>query len=94
MQFLPYMLQFLDNLCRLFIFSNYIGEIPKQITSRWAFWKGSILNTELSEKFLFVDHPKEDNNERQFKPKIIGEILDKPKSPLKQEKHPLWVVHN
>ena len=29
-----------------------------------------------SEKFLFVDYPKEDHNEREFKAQIIGEILD------------------
>ena len=33
-QFLPYMLQFLNNLWRLFIFSNFIGQ---QITLRWTF---------------------------------------------------------
>ena len=38
----------------------------------YAFWK-----------FLFVDHPKEDRNEREFKPHIIGEILDVPKNPSK-----------
>ena len=38
-----------------------------------------MLNTRPSEKFLLVDHPKEDHNEREFKPLIIGEILDLPK---------------
>ena len=47
-RFLPYMLQFLDNSRRIFI------------TSRWFFRIGSILNAGLSEKFLIVDHPKEE----------------------------------
>ena len=46
-QFLPCMLQFLDNLWRLIIFSNYIGEInhftldllKRSNTWRWTFWK-------------------------------------------------------
>ena len=36
-----------------------------------------------SEKFLIVDHPKEDHNEREFKHLIIDGILDL----LEQEKH-------
>ena len=48
----------------------------KQITSRWTFSKGPIFNAGPSEKFLFVDHPKEDHNKQEFKPQIIGEILD------------------
>ena len=47
LQFLPSMLQFLDNLWWLFIFSNYIGEIDHftvdllkiSDTYRWTFWK-------------------------------------------------------
>ena len=35
-----------------------------------------IRNARLSEKFLFVDHPKEDYNEQEFKLLIIDEILD------------------
>ena len=35
------------------------------------------------EKFLFVDHPKEDHNEREFKSYIIGKILDVPKNSSK-----------
>ena len=30
-----------------------------------------------------MDHPKEDHNEREFKPLIIGEILDLPKKSSK-----------
>ena len=37
------------------------------ITSRWTFLKGPILSAGLSEKFLTADHPKEDQNEREFK---------------------------
>ena len=65
-QFLPCVLQFLDNLWRLFIFFfNYMGEIDH---FTWTFWKGPTLNTGPSEKFLFVDHPKEHYKEREFKP--------------------------
>ena len=42
-----------------------------------------MLNPRPSEKFLLVDHPKEDHNEREFKPLIIGEILDLPKKSSK-----------
>ena len=35
------------------------------------------------EKFLFVDHLKEDYSEREFKLLIIGEILDLPKKSSK-----------
>ena len=38
-----------------------------------------LLKARPSENFLFVDHPKEDHNEREFKPLIIDEILDLPK---------------
>ena len=41
------------------------------ITSRWTFWKGPIFITEPSEKFLIVDHPKQDYNEREFKCLVI-----------------------
>ena len=34
------------------------------------------MNAGPSEKFLIVDHPKEDHNEREFKHLIIGGILD------------------
>ena len=62
--FLPCMLQFLDNLWQVFIFSNDIRE------------KGLTLNAGPSEKFLIVDHPKEGHNEWEFKHLIIGRILD------------------
>ena len=35
-----------------------------------------------------MDHPKEDHKEREFKPWIIGRILDLTKKFSKQEKHP------
>ena len=44
--------------------------------SRWIFWKGPIGVTGTSEEFLFVDHSKEDHNEKDFKRYIIGEILN------------------
>ena len=62
------------------IFSNYIGEINHftlDLLKRSDTYAGP------SEKFLFVDHPKEDHNEREFKPPIIGEILDLPKKSSK-----------
>ena len=45
--------------------------------------KGPILNATPTEKFLFVEHPKEDHNEREFKRYINDGILDLMKSPLK-----------
>ena len=51
-----------------------------------------ILNTgRPSEKFLFVDHQKENHNEREFKPKIIGEILNLPKEPSKTREAPIII---
>ena len=79
-QFLPFMLQFLDNLWRLFIFSSYIGEIDHFTLD---LTKGPIRNVGPSEKFLFVEHPKENHNEREFKRQIIGEILDQPRKSSK-----------
>ena len=63
-RFSPYMLQFLDNLRWLFILSNYIREID-HFTHDLP--KRSILNAGPSEKFLIVDHPKEDHSEQKFK---------------------------
>ena len=60
------------------IFSNYIGEIY-----HFTFWKAPILNAGPSEEFLFVCHPKEDHNEREFKPQIIAGILNLPKKSSK-----------
>ena len=45
-------------------FFNYMG---KWITSCWTFWKGSILNTVPSEKFLIVVDLKGELNERELK---------------------------
>ena len=59
-QFLSRMLQFLDYLWRLFI-----GEIDHFTLD---LLKKSDTNVKPSEKFLFVDHPKEDHNKREFKP--------------------------
>ena len=64
-RFLPCMLPFLENLW--------------QITSHWTFWKVPILNAGPFEKFLIVDHPKEDHNERGFdyrrNPGPTGKVL-------------------
>ena len=57
-RFLPCMLQVLENLRQLFIFSNYIAEIDqftldllkRSDTYRWTFWR--VFN---------LDHPKEDH---------------------------------
>ena len=35
-----------------------------------------IPNSGPAEKFLIVDHPKEDHHEREFKRVILGEVLD------------------
>ena len=48
-----------------------------------------ILNGRPSEKFLFVDHPKEDHNEREFKSLIIDEILDLPKKSSQTKEAPI-----
>ena len=54
------MLRFLDNLQQLFIFSNYIEKIDDfTLDLLKRFWT--------SEKFLIVDHPKEDHSEKEFK---------------------------
>ena len=63
-QFLPCMLQFLDNLRWHFTFSSYIGEIDH---FRLTFSKGPILSPGHSEMFLIMDHPTEDLNEQEFK---------------------------
>ena len=70
------MLQFLDNLWRLFIFSNYkrkIGHFTLDLVKR----------SDTSEKFLIVDHSKEDHSEREFKCQAIGGILELPKKSSK-----------
>ena len=64
LRFLPCMIQFLNNLWWLFIFSNYIGEID-QFTLDLQ--EGLILNAGNSERFLIVDHRKEGRNEQEFK---------------------------
>ena len=71
-QFLPCMLQFLDNLRWHFTFSSYIGEIDH---FRLTFSKGPILSPGHSEMFLIMDHPTEDLNEQEFKRQIINGIL-------------------
>ena len=48
-------------------FSFFLTMQGKWISSRWTSWKGPISNAEPSDKFLFVNHPKEDHNEREFK---------------------------
>ena len=47
------MLQILDNLRRLFIFFNDIGEIDQ---FHWTFWEDPALNAGPSEKILIVGH--------------------------------------
>ena len=42
------------------------------ITSHWTF----LNDLTLTEKFIIVDHLKEDHNEREFKHLIISQILD------------------
>ena len=42
-----------------------------------------MLHPGASEKFLIVDHLKEDQSERDFKRQIIDGILDLPKKPPK-----------
>ena len=49
-------------------FSFFLTTKEECFTWRWTFWKGPILNAGPSEKFLYVDHPKEDLSEREFKP--------------------------
>ena len=90
-RFLPWMIQFLDNLWRLFIFSKYIG---KQITSCWTVWEGPIFHAIPSEKFLFVDYLKEDLKEREFKPYILGGIPDLLKKSSKTREASIKVVQN
>ena len=46
------------------------------ITSHWTFLNDPTLNAGHSEKFIIVDHLKEDHNERKFKHLIISRILD------------------
>ena len=72
-------------------FSNYVG---KQITSCWTFWECPILHAIPSEKFLFVDHPKEDLKEQEFKPYIIGGIPDLPEKSSKTREASIKVVQN
>ena len=67
--FLPY-IQFLNNLWRLFIFSNYIEVEHFKLDLLKRYDAGA------SENFLIVNHPKEDHNEHQFKRSIIDGILD------------------
>ena len=71
--------------------SFFLTTMGKQITSRWTFYKGPILNARASEKFLFVDHLKQYHNEGEFKSEIIGEILDLPKNTAtKYVRRPQW----
>ena len=42
-----------------------------------------MLNAGPSEKFVIVDHPKENHNEQEFKHLVIGRILDLLKKPSK-----------
>ena len=64
-QFLQCMLQILDKLRQIFIFSYYIEEIDHFTLD---LLKGPILKAgPFEEQFLIVDHPKEDHNEREFK---------------------------
>ena len=63
-QFLQCMLQFLDNLWRLSIFSSYKGKIDHfllDLLKRSDTYSGTF------GKLLIVDHPKEDHSEREFK---------------------------
>ena len=70
------MLQFLDSLWRFFIFSNYKGKIGH-------FTLDLVKRSDTSEKFLIVDHSKEDHSEREFKCQAIGGILELPKKSSK-----------
>ena len=54
------MLQVLDNLRQLCIFSNYTGEID-------YFTLDLLKTSNTYEEFLIVDHPKEDHTEQEFK---------------------------
>ena len=67
------MLQFLNNLWRLFIFSNYteIDYVKLDLLKM-----SDTANAGPSENFLIVDHPKEDHNEWEFKRLIIGRTLN------------------
>ena len=64
----------------------------------WTFWKGPSLNAGPSGKFLIVDHPKEDHNERMFKHvRLRSESGTYWKSPVKKENYPYkWftIKHN
>ena len=53
-------------------FSFFLSTQGKQITLRQTFRKSPILNAGPTEKFLIVDHPKEDHNEPEFKHQIIS----------------------
>ena len=57
-----------------FRFSNYLEEIDH--FALHLLKKSVILKARVSEKLLFVDHPKEEHNEREFKPLIIGIIMN------------------
>ena len=72
--------------------SFFLTTQGKQITSRWTFGKGPVLNHGPSEKFLIVGHPKEDLNEREFKRQIIGRILDVLKKSSKTRERSIEVV--
>ena len=74
-QFLPCMLQFLDSLWRLL--HREIDHFTLDLLN------SPILNAGPSEKFLFVDYPKEDLKEREFNPYNLGGIPDLPKKPSK-----------
>ena len=86
-QFLPCMLQFLDNLGALPFFLSTQGNRSVHVRSsekvRYLTLDRPILNPGPSERFLFVDHPKENPNEREFEPQIINEISDLPKTSCK-----------
>ena len=76
--------QKLHDFCRVcYIFQTIYGNLSfflttqgKQITSHWTFRKGPIINPGPIEKFLIVDHPKEDHKEREFQRQVIGGIRD------------------
>ena len=75
------MLQCLNNLWWLFIFSNYIemDHFKLDLLKRYL----TILNAGPSENFLIVEHPKEDHNEQEFNRSVIGGILDQLKKSYK-----------
>ena len=75
-RYLPCMLQFfgqfLDNLRRVFIFSNYIMEIHHRIG---PFEKVQLLMPDFLKSFSLWTIRKKEHNEREFKRQIIYGIL-------------------